>query len=93
MFRFSIKTIFMTNEDKAKIILEKLCTDELGFVEIPDKDWVECDLTCKEARAKIESAAILMAQFKDEQFKKFLKEKCFVSDKFIDDNFNKINLL
>lgn len=36
---------------------------------------------------------LAMAQWKDEQFKKFLREICFVSEKFINEKFDKINEL
>lgn len=41
----------------------------------------------------IYDACLEMAQWKDEQFKKFLRETCFVSEKFISEKFDKINEL
>lgn len=36
-------------------------------------------------------SALEMARWKDEQFKKFLREKCFVSEQFISEKFEEIN--
>lgn len=41
----------------------------------------------------VRNGAMKMAQWKDEQFKKFLREICFVSEKFINEKFDKINEL
>ena len=43
----------------------------------------ECGLAC----------ALRMAKWKDEQFEKFLRKMCFVSEKFINEKFDKINEL
>lgn len=40
---------------------------------------------------EIEKSCLEMARWKDEQFKKFLREKCFVSEHFISEKFEEIN--